>query len=665
MNRIKLRSVRPRHKALFGESVAAAGITAAATLAAAGMQVKATKDAAKTQAQQVKSAAEKQATAIQQQSDNNKDSTEKMLDTYKEQMAEQRAAYNDYQLALQQAMGLQNQNDRLSQGLIQVRNGGIPKRTKDTRTLANPFYRGTSIPFMVTDGGTVVPVAQTPDGMQLYEVLGNDHKHYHKAQGGKNKTGVGIKFADGTVVEGEGNQNSNQGEYLLMPNTRQSLSGVSPMFLSKHSIEGFNPVQAVNAGMNPLQAFVLQEQIKDANGISDDGKNDNRPPVERIACLGGVFRRALANGGRTKAALGIDYSHAYGQTLPDENQGYYNGVGVFNGGQYLGTLTNINPDDYRLQFKKGGRPKFANAGSTTKSKSSWWSTPGASQIVGAGINSLGGLGASWLTVLGNNSARRTLANAYNEAGDILANAYSNMTGIDTDYLNESDFRAAHMLPALSAVMSRDSAPLAQEERARERTLYNAGRYSLSGASANNRMNLAEINSRDARSRIYSADEEQMQNTRAQNVQSINQAAQFNAQADNQARQARSQYLTDILKYNNDINNTKILGSAQARADALTQSGSITAQTAASNGQAWAGAINNIGSSFGNAFGAMGKQQADMTSAILGADTSSQITALTSGLYNNKQLAQSLYNQYRNDPAYKDRMTALANYYGLK
>ena len=115
------------------------------------------------------------------------------------------------------------------------------------------------MPFVVTDGGTVIPIGRTPEGYDIYEILGNDHEHYHKAQGGKNKTGVGIKFADGNVIEGEGNQNTNQGEYMLQtPN--------AAYFISKHSIAGFNPAKAINMGMHPLAAFNIQEQIKQING---------------------------------------------------------------------------------------------------------------------------------------------------------------------------------------------------------------------------------------------------------------------------------------------------------------------------------------------------------------------------------------------------------------
>jgi hypothetical protein len=134
------------------------------------------------------------------------------------------------------------------------------------------------MPFVVTDGGTVIPIGRTPEGYDMYEIVGNDHEHYHKARGGKNKTGVGIKFADGNVIEGEGNQNTNQGE--IMVNTPNNA-----YFISKHSIAGFNPAKMTLGGMHPLQAYAIQEQLKAANGISDDGKHNSSHVEKKL--LGG------------------------------------------------------------------------------------------------------------------------------------------------------------------------------------------------------------------------------------------------------------------------------------------------------------------------------------------------------------------------------------------
>lgn len=1135
MSRIKLRKARP--KALFGEAAAtltAAGIQAAATAAAAAVQAKASRDAAKTQATNIKSAAEKQAEAIKAQSDNDKENTEKSLDLMREQHDEELAMQKDIQMDIQRAMGQQNEDARLEQGKIQVRNGGLAKG-KGNRRLAMlySFLQGGNMPFIVTDGGNAIPLGITPEGYNLYEVRGNDHEHYHKAQGGKNKTGVGFHFADGSIAEGEGNQDSNQGEYLLTTPTIAA-------FISKHSVDGFNPVKAVNAGMNPMQAFLLQEQIKRANGISDDGKGNYNPPVKKNGGMiytrgtsnilqpyypSDLGRRTLKCGGRTKAGLGDFLNGIWEQTKKDvsdvwnhrannaimanllladaadifnpiskdryvqvnipvkDRQGktfnatvnvdpegmgksyintsfgtlpvdfdkngnaklgytesgarFYRGManaariavdagrfarnkgmmqriiqqnvkvpqqvaraqqvvvrdaanaaaarkaattnfvqqaidqGIANANYKL-THTLVDPNFYRqgetalqkviqsnpsvraataakqvaannaaksigarlirpeeaareaqwaanetfarnylgayrpqigdyfhsvtvpdgsLNFTRGDRlaavsaivrRTLGNAGRTIKSSASLkrfstWAgnhpymaggagiaglgiggsllynafapngsmpsgpvtaaaidsaatrqqaqarqsrqqrtvisnvnndststvrnpsinyinnnatdtvtgspvstsndttsvsrkvarqTPNASKqvsnaqatadakannetiafknfneafdyyhekygdngtftfgglkyttkketdkdkearnrrwgarrteesladilgdisnksdndiwnlylnrqnrrqtkfggsarpqfakggsnnvnlngiydLAGAGINALGNLGGAWLATRGNNAAAKYLSSAYNQAGNILANAYNSMTGIDADYLKQADFKSAHMMPALQAVTSNAAAPLAQEERSRLRTLRNAGRYSASGAAAINRMNTAETDSRDARARIYAVDNESKDKIRERNVQALNDAAKFNAQADIDANKNYLGYKTDVLKYNNDIANTRRLGAAQSLADALTQSSSAMATARQSNGNAWMSALSSSGNSFANAISTIGKRVADYNNIMAGTDIGAQVGAVVQT--NDSKRAASIY-----------------------
>lgn len=1123
MSRTKLRKARP--KALFGEAAAtltAAGIQATATAAAAAVQAKASRDAARTQATNIKSAAEKQAEAIKAQSDNDKENTEKSLDLMREQHDEELAMQKDIQMDIQRAMGQQNEDARLNQGKIQVRNGGLAKG-KGNRGLAMPhsFLQGGNMPFIVTDGGNAIHLGTTPEGYNLYEVRGNDHEHYHKAQGGKNKTGVGFHFADGSIVEGEGNQNTNQGEYLLTTPTNAA-------FISKHSIDGFNPVKAVNAGMNPMQAFLLQEQIKRANGISDDGKGNYNPPVKKNGGMiytkgtsnilqpyypSDLGRRTLKCGGRTKAGLGDFLSGIWEQTKKDVSDvwnhrannaimanflladaadifnpiskdryvqvnvpvkdhngktfnatvnvdpegmgksyintsfgtlpvdfdkngnaklgytesgarfsrgmtnaariavdagrfarnkgmmqriiqqnvkvpqqvaraqqvavrdaanaaaarnimaernarvaeaakqvttnnaaksigarlirpeeaareaqwaanetfarnylgayrppvgGYFNGSTIPNGSLNFATIgdrltavptiarrtlsnagkklasikldtptkarniaqaettaaggteaeikaagqasenswitkhpyitgglglaglgiggsllynafapnnngmpsgpvtaaaidsaatrqqalahqstpqrsiiSNVNNDststvrnpsinyinnnatdtvtgspvstsndtasvnrkaarqtpnaskqvsnaqatadakannetiafknfneafDYyhekygdngtftfgglkyttkketdkdkearnrrwgarrteesladilgdisnksdndiwnlylnrqnRRQTKFGGsaRPQFAKGGSNNVNLN------GIYDLAGAGINALGNLGGAWLATRGNNAAAKYLSSAYNQAGNILANAYNSMTGIDADYLKQADFKSAHMMPALQAVTSNAAAHLAQEERSRLRTLRNAGRYSASGAAAINRMNTAETDSRDARARIYAVDNESKDKIRERNVQALNDAAKFNAQADIDANKNYLGYKTDVLKYNNDIANTRRLGAAQSLADALTQSSSAMATARQSNGNAWMSALSSSGNSFANAISTIGKRVADYNNIMAGTDIGAQVGAVVSNNDGNK--AASIY-----------------------
>lgn len=279
---------KPRRKAFAGADGA---IMAAATLAASAANVAAQSRSASTQAKAMEDNAKAQAKAIERQTNNNNQLQQEYIQFSKEQNKLLRDQQQEIQTTLQQLAGQENMNSRLDAGKIILRNGGIGNK----RRLTNTFYGGASQPFRVTDGGGVLPIQVNNNGYGLYEIIGNDHEHYHKTKNGKNKTGVGIKFSDGSIVEGEGNQNSNQGELLYV--TPQDA-----MFISKHSINGFNPTEAVKQGMHPQQAFNIQQNIKNMNGIADDGgKLPRRRSIAKYGILDELrdalfTRRGLARG---------------------------------------------------------------------------------------------------------------------------------------------------------------------------------------------------------------------------------------------------------------------------------------------------------------------------------------------------------------------------------
>lgn len=279
---------KPRRKAFAGADGA---IMAAATLAASAANVAAQSRSASTQAKAMEDNAKAQAKAIERQTNNNNQLQQEYIQFSKEQNKLLRDQQQEMQTTLQQLAGQENMNSRLDAGKIILRNGGIGNK----RRLSNIFYGGASQPFRVTDGGGVLPIQVNSNGYGLYEIIGNDHEHYHKTKTGKNKTGVGIKFNDGSIVEGEGNQNSNQGELLYV--TPQDA-----MFISKHSIKGFNPTEAVKQGMHPQQAFNIQQNIKNMNGIADDGgKLPRRRSIAKYGILDELrdalfTRRGLAKG---------------------------------------------------------------------------------------------------------------------------------------------------------------------------------------------------------------------------------------------------------------------------------------------------------------------------------------------------------------------------------
>lgn len=266
-----------RKKALFGEA-----ISAGATLAAAAMQVAATQAAAKEQSKAMIENAKTQSQTLTEQINNDSNLQKESMAFTKQQNKENRDFQRDVMMNIQMQAAGDNMDAKMERNKMQAKAG---KRIK-LKSIGK-------VPFKVTDGGGVIPLSIDSNGYGIYELYGNDHEHYHKTPGGKNKSGVGIKFSNGKVVEGEGNQNTNQGELLYV--TPQDA-----VFISKHNINGFNPALAVKNGLNPVDAYNIQEYNKAIKGIDDDGsKVSPYNPLNRIQ---------LKCGGRKKAANGGFFS---------------------------------------------------------------------------------------------------------------------------------------------------------------------------------------------------------------------------------------------------------------------------------------------------------------------------------------------------------------------
>lgn len=652
-----------RRKALFGSEtaaiLAAAGINVAGTMAASAIGASATKKAAQDQAKATIQSAQRQAQAIKDQSARSKEMQEQSQEFVKEQNAENRELQKDIQLQLQMLTGQQNVNDRLEAGKIQVKNGGSTKRKLRLAGKSPSLLRGSeNMPFVVTDGGTVIPIGRTPEGYDMYEILGNDHEHYHKAKGGKNKTGVGIKFADGNVIEGEGNQNTNQGE--IMVNTPDNA-----YFISKHSIAGFNPAKMTLGGMHPLKAYAIQEQLKVANGISDDGKHNSTPVEKKL--LGGEpnslyvmynqvgpqlgvdtigdttvgvasqftnNKRTLKCGGKTrhKAKLGDIVKNWWGELTPNQRLNIALNTGY--GTPVISTNNNYTPNKNLIQkitpeglFTHTHNPNYnggstpSNIGTRSGGFGNWLSNN--VDLVGAGLGALGNIGGALITASANRSAARTVADAQNRAANLMADAYRSLTGIDMNSIRREDYAAAHAMPALQAPVSFAQQGISKIDRSLHRTLANAGKYSASGAAAQERMSRAEVNAQDARNEVYSEDQKQMQNIRQANAERVSRAAELNAQLDTQANREYASAYLDALQYNNDINNQKILGAAGALSEGAINSANTMSAAQTSNAQAWANALLGGTQGFTSSLSAMADRKAKLASALLGAGSDSQ------------------------------------------
>ena len=554
---------KSRPKAIFGVDGA---ITAAATLAAAGMTTAATLKAANQQSKAVESSARTQAEAIKAQTANNTDLQKESINFQRQINQENRQQQQDIQTTLQLMAGQQNMNDRLKATQEVAKYGGRPKRKKLSKMTSDiPSYGGARIPFRVTDGGGVIPIQIDDAGYGLYELYGNDHDHYHKAPGGKYKSGVGIKFADGSTIEGEGNQNSNQGELLYV-------TPYDNMFISKHNIKGFNPAKAVQEGMHPQDAFDAQQKIKAIYGINDDGSKSNKSSYKQVAKYGGHRR-----------------------------------------------------------LKCGGRVKKGNGG--------FWQN-----YAGATYNAAGNLLGAGIAAIGNGIAGRKLSNAYNTAGNILADAYSQMHGIDLSEISRSDYTPAHVMAAVSNADTNINPQLERIRRDAAAQTKQVNNSTMSSAARQQR--LAGINDRSLQraTEQYAYKQNEDQKIQQANAERIQQASAANAQLDAQANQEYAKSRLALMQYNNDIENSKIAGAAQARADAMTQSSSAKATALQNSMNTIGSALAASGQGFANSYNAMNKAKTDYENVMIGADTASKVDTVI--IKNDETSAKALYDSFK-------------------
>ena len=632
MSRIRLKcGGKPRRKAFFGSDGA---IMAAATLAAAGITAGATALAAKSQSKAIVDSAKTQAQSIKDQTINSNNLQKEQLAFTRSQNQENRQQQQDIQTTLQLMAGQENMNDRMEKNKMQVKLGGKPKR----RSITAPFYGGGK--FQVTDGGGVIPLSVTPEGYGLYELYGNDHDHYHKTSSGKNKTGVGIKFNDGSVIEGEGNQNTNQGELLYVtPN--------DAMFISKHSIDGFNPTQAVMNGVHPIQAFAIQEAIKDAQGLNDDGSKSKRRSLKRM--LGGptqnleqVNMTQNPNNGTASVAGGVIYGINNKTASPVEELQYNNAIAKRGG---------------RIHLKCGGRKKAAWGDYTWK------------DYAGATYNAAGNVLGAGISTWGNMWAANRLGKAYREAGGILADAYSQMHGIDMSELKMEDYAAPHTLAVI-----RDSNNISydpQRERIRrniasERREINRG--TLSSAARQQRLSASNDRMLQRMSEIDATENNAKEAIRQGNAERITQTAQANADRDVQARKDYANQRLSLLQYNNNIENAKIAGMAQGRADALTQSAMANAQGMQASMSAIGSGLTASAQGFSSTANGLRTDRVNRENILIGADSRNKTDYLIGNTETpgNRQQAYNLWNAWKNssDAKLKQYATELATAYNF-
>lgn len=577
---------RLRKKCLWGEA-----ITAAATLAAAGIQAAATAKSAKEQATAMRAnadaqakaqtaAAKTQSDALAQQSENNNKNVEEQINAQKELQESQNDIMKDMNLNLAMQAGQQNAQERAQQAKIVVKCGGSlrGKRLAGGITLQDNSYLtpvGQGL-FLLRGGSPSHPQDQT-----------HSSSHRNTISGRKNK-GSYLKVGN-KEIEAEAGGNRTTGE-IIDPADKFIYS--QRRFLA----DGTSPVEKILAGYPKDEVALEQEVTKKLLGIKNNGSK---------AMYG---RRYMRNGGRCRPKA---YSGGSPYTIGDYKSDYYNNQ--FNDGwddPYNNILRGLNNPTTPVE---------------SGNKGSWWSrqSPATqSAIIGGAVN----LGGTLISALGNglasgymrranNYANDVLTNARNQTRDTYIDAYNKMHGIDANGLiNEDDFKATHAIANVRAGRFNINPQLAQVERDSARQLKSI-RGGINSALARQRlMSDVATRSQDARDKLYGEQTNQVEKINQNNIAQLNEVAMKNAELDTRSKTNLSTLKVDVAKYNNDIENTKLQGIADATADALMGNAQGNAQTRINNAGLRANFATSTLSGIGNVLANAGKQWYDADQA---------------------------------------------------
>lgn len=651
--RRKLRNVRP--KAFFGllesaSNITAAGIQAGATLTAAGIQAAAQAAAAERQAESIQDQATRNAEALQQRNENDNRLQEKNVQLQQETTNKIADSISANQMNLERIAANESKKERDAEGRVMVKRGGnIKKRMRNGGYNPTvPLTGGYNMPFEVTDGGGVAYQGSTPEGYDLYEILGDNHEHKHKTRGGKYKSGVGFRFANGGIVEGEGNQSTGQGEYLLV-------TPDNGYFISKHTINGINPAGLINRGVHPVDAYNIQEAAK-----------------RRKAS----FAKRLRCGGRVKRPDGGDTWYDGIHFWPNvADTAYY----LMGGGITTPKNTTLDTDIKPIASFRGlnneqlpiaqNNASSANPidievtttlnNSPVSSKSNFWNSPNGALAISTGANLLG----AGVNYVGNLMGQHKLSNAYSRAADIMSNAYGRLQQIDPDTLGLNDitqWRSANYLPAIRSANVNVNPQLQDINRSVLRQQRAVGNNTLSSAARLNRNATIEQTAQENRSKVYADQANREEDIKQKNNQMINDAAARNVQASNQLRQSLANIRADIAKYNNDIANERILGAANAQSQMGINRASAKANAYTATGQSGANTLNAITNNYYNAWQTQYKADQEYRRALAGADNPAALRQLLIG----NPSKQAILENYRAFKAMGDNASAtiLRRYY---
>lgn len=669
-----------RQKAPFGSQEAAilgaAAMNVAAIAAQAKMQKDATLSQAKTQAQSIKEQAKVQSEAISEQNENNTKLNEDMINANKELAAQQKAYQDTIQMNLQLQNGMQNEQTRMEESKMIVKNGGNLNKSKQSL-----LRGGNNLRFKLPRRGNVELVGVTPEGYNLYSIYGPSHK----------SGGVDIDFENGGKIEAEGDAAKTGrnkkgfrlgGEYMLTtPN--------DAFFISQHDIDGFNPAEAVDNGMHPLQAFNIQEINKKKLGIKDDGSkkamngnsliasglispgNPSFPNINDAVIFMNNNKRQLRNGGRVKAAAGTYMNgynvpwYNYKTNSTPKNRTYENMYGVpWN--QYISTpsistrdIQQITPSTPNSLADAGitGKVDLSDVDLSVKPNTSGTRSGGGfnwnagADLIGSGLVSGANILAAASGIRAQRKAANIIADARREGESRMIEALNNMRGISPDFIKSiyTDNKISGYAPLLRRYNYNANPQLVKEERDENARVTGLSRNSLSAAAMNRRIGKALTESHDRRMGIYADKYNRETANINKNIDTINRAAEDNARMINDDLARRTSLALRAEEFNAGVNNDKWKAIANIKGQTSADIGDVYGSASVNNAKLLGDALIASGSSFASSLSNMAKRKADLDKVLLGADPDNvnAYYAYSSNISNKQAAArlESLRNEY--------------------
>lgn len=509
----KLRNNGKRPKALFGIDDAII-IPALGSLAGSIINGITGASAQKSEAEAIADAARSNADALAEQNRINTENQQKMIDFQKGEFEKQRQLMMNTQLNSQIQAGSVNRAARENAARFQLKNGG-KRRLNNTPS----FLRGWNSPSIhTTDGGILIPTGITEEGYQTFKAIGDTHNQKHKTSNGTYKTGIGVKVPGKETIEVENGE-----DVILTPN--------SLLVNSRRNVGGeFNPVLATQQGMNPIDAHIIQESIKNRKGLKDDG--GTKSPVRRLRYAG---RRKAASGLNTiPYALNMPYDPIDPRIAIEDSyvtdpnsMARYILSNTANGDNYDFNNYGFNIDDIQHSMYNGLN----------------WNT--VANLAGAAITGLG-------NYLGYNRMKGALSDAYKYS----ANQINQMHGIDTSILSADDYSTGHAMAAIQAPRVYTGAEDSAAERRLHRSLRGINNGTLSSAATQQRRAIVGSDYIDTINQNRSTANKLQQGIIADNMNRITDVSKLNAQLDSQAKRDYTTNMLNLLQYNNDIENDK-------------------------------------------------------------------------------------------------------------